>query len=51
MLSVAAHVAKISEPMMPVSVTNTPAAAVAATPCAPRMRTVAAGPVLGPIGS
>jgi hypothetical protein len=36
---------------MPVSATSTPAAAVAATPCAPRMSTAAAGPILGPIGS
>src|ERR1700734_2161612 len=51
MLSVAAQAAKMREPMMPVTVTSTPAAAAAATPGAPRMRTVAAGPVLGPIGS
>ena len=36
---------------MPVTVSSTPAAATAATPLAPRMRTAAAGPVLGPIGS
>lgn len=36
---------------MPVSVTSTPAAAVAAIPWALRIRTLAAGPVLGPIGS
>ena len=36
---------------MPVTVRSTPAAAVAATPLAPRIRTAAAGPVLGPIGS
>ena len=35
----------------PVAVSSTPAAAAVATPCAPRMSTVAAAPTLGPRGS
>ena len=49
--SSAAHAAKQSAPTVPVTVSRTPAAAVAATPPAPRMRTTAAAPTLGPIGS
>ena len=49
--SAAAQAAKHSAPAVPVAVSSTPAAATVATPCAPRMSTVAAAPTLGPRGS
>ena len=49
--SAPAQPAKHSPPIVPVTVSSTPAAATAATPSLPRIRIAAVAPTVGPIGS
>jgi hypothetical protein len=49
-MSIPAQAANARPPAVPVAVSRTPAAAAAATPCGPRIRTAAAAPRPGPTG-
>ena len=50
-MSRAPQEANRSPPAVPVAVSSKPAAAAAATPCGPRISTLAAAPTLSPKGS